>query len=530
MFGLSFRNPFALVGAGGETGVQLSFNRDQISPKWTVIGPTIVLSATVAGLLGYLVFDGDFAQPGDAATLAVSIVVFAIATALLVRIGLSGIGQLEKLGLTDSLSGVPNRRALHHDVARLAGEEDEVALSLIDLDGFKAVNDHYGHFVGDKLIKRCAELLRELCGSDAYFYRLGGDEFAIVVIGPIAGNILESTCRRLLEKLAKPVTIDDRKISIGASIGLARSTKEAPFASSELLRQADVAMYASKTGGKMRCTWFNEEFDKAREKAREVENELRVALARDEFCMNYQPLVDAASGEIVAVEALLRWNRGDREPIGPYLFIPVAEETGLINPIGRWVLHRACTDALDWPNIKLSVNVSPAQLRNPEFPIQLGHILEETNFPPEKLELEITETYLVGDPNVAGRALDMIRGFGVGVALDDFGTGYASIGFLRKFRFEKLKLDRSLIIDAADDDSSRAMMVSSIAVARAMNMGVTAEGVETQAQATLARTAGCDQMQGWLYYKAVPAAEVTRLLARPSATFGDQRHGHVANA
>ena len=510
--------------------MQLSFNRDQISPKWTVIGPTIVLSATVAGLLGYLVLDGDFTQPGDAATLAVSIVVFAIATALLVRIGLSGIGQLEKLGLTDSLSGVPNRRALHHDVARLAGEEDEVALSLIDLDGFKAVNDHYGHFVGDKLIKRCAELLRELCGSDAYFYRLGGDEFAIVVIGPIAGNILESTCRRLLEKLAKPVTIDDRKISIGASIGLARSTKEAPFASSELLRQADVAMYASKTGGKMRCTWFNEEFDKAREKAREVENELRVALARDEFCMNYQPLVDAASGEIVAVEALLRWNRGDREPIGPNLFIPVAEETGLINPIGRWVLHRACTDALDWPNIKLSVNVSPAQLRNPEFPIQLGHILEETNFPPEKLELEITETYLVGDPNVAGRALDMIRGFGVGVALDDFGTGYASIGFLRKFRFEKLKLDRSLIIDAADDDSSRAMMVSSIAVARAMNMGVTAEGVETQAQATLARTAGCDQMQGWLYYKAVPAAEVTRLLARPSATFGDQRHGHVANA
>ena len=515
MFGLSFRNPFALLGASGETGVQLSFNRDHISPKWTVIGPTLVLSATVAGLLGYLVFDGDFAEPGDGATIAISSILFAVATTLLVRIGLSGIGQLEKLGLTDSLSGVPNRRALHHDVARLADDGDEVALALIDLDGFKAVNDHYGHFVGDKLIKRCAELLRELCGGDAHHYRLGGDEFAIVVIGPIAGNILESTCRRLLEKLAKPGGL--MRINIPS------------FLSSELLRQADVAMYASKTGGKMRCTWFNEEFDKAREKAREVENELRVALARDEFCMNYQPLVDASSGEIVAVEALLRWNRGEREPIGPNLFIPVAEETGLINPIGRWVLHRACTDALEWPNIKLSVNVSPAQLRNPEFPIQLGHILEETGFPPEKLELEITETYLVGDPNVAGRALDMIRGFGVGVALDDFGTGYASIGFLRKFRFEKLKLDRSLIIDAADDDSSRAMMVSSIAVARAMNMGVTAEGVETQAQATLARTAGCDQMQGWLYYKAVPAAEVTRLLARPS-TLGDERHGHVANA
>ena len=461
--------------------------------------------------------------------IAVSGIIYLVAGILFVRIGLTKVGKLERRGLTDSLSGVSNRRALHLDVQRFASDSDEVALALLDLDGFKAVNDHYGHFVGDKLIREMAIVLGDLCGREARFYRLGGDEFAIVVIGPLAANILESTCRRLLERLAKPIAIEDRKLSIGASVGLARCDAGEPANSSEMLRQADVAMYASKTGGKMRCTWFNESFDKAREHAREIEVELRQAIARNEFHMAYQPLVDATTGAIVAVEALLRWDRGERDPVGPNVFIPIAEDTGLINPIGRWVLRQSCLDALAWGAIKLSVNVSPAQLRNPEFPIQLGHILEETGFPPDRLELEITETYLVGDPNVAGRALDMIRSFGVGVALDDFGTGYASIGFLRKFRFEKLKLDRSLIVEAADDDSSRAMMVSSIAVARAMNMGVTAEGVETDAQATLARTAGCDQMQGWLYYKAIPAAELTELLELTRTT-GDERHGHVAHA
>ncbi len=507
----------------------LTADDDRISPKWLVIGSTALLSAIVVALIGYVASLGAFASPTATRALAVSAVAYCVAAALLVRIGLGKVDRLEQLGLTDSLSGVSNRRALHIDIQRFAAEDDEVALALLDLDGFKAVNDHYGHFVGDKLIREMATLLTELCGREARFYRLGGDEFAIVVIGSLAANILESTCRRLLERLARPIAIDDRKLSIGASIGLARSDAETVANSSELLRQADVAMYVSKTGGKMRCTWFNEGFDRAREHARAIEAELRQAIARGEFHMAYQPLVDAASGAIVAVEALLRWDRGEREPVGPSAFIPIAEETGLINPIGRWVLRQACLDALDWDDIMLSVNVSPAQLRNPEFPIQLGHILEETEFPPERLELEITETYLVGDPNVAGRALDMIRSFGVGVALDDFGTGYASIGFLRKFRFEKLKLDRSLIVEAADDDSSRAMMVCSIAVARAMNMGVTAEGVETDAQATLARAAGCDQMQGWLYYKAVPAAELTELLDLSRST-GDKRHGHVAHA
>ena len=271
-------------------------------------------------------------------------------------------------------------------------------------------------------------------------------------------------------------------------------------------------MYASKRGGKMRCTWSSEDFDRNREAVCELDNELRKGLEEEEFRVFYQPLVDASTKQIVAVESLLRWERADGQYIGPNIFIPVAEESGLINPIGLWVLRQACRDALNWGDIALSVNISAAQLRNPEFPIELGYVLEETGFPPHRLELEITETCLVLDPVVAERSLDVIRGFGVNVSLDDFGTGYASIGFLRQFRFEKLKLDRSLVVHAGEDDGSRAMMISSIAMARALNMGVTAEGVETEEQATMVRTAGCDQIQGWLFYKAMPAAEIDKLV------------------
>ena len=355
----------------------------------------------------------------------------------------------------DSLSLLPNRRALHHDVHRKAPGGGEFALALIDLDGFKQVNDHYGHFVGDRLIKDCGVLLRDVCGEEGRVYRLGGDEFAILSIGAISGLILEGICRNLLIKLTKPFQIDDRSIVVGASIGLARSTGKDGLSSSELLRRTDVAMYASKRAGKARCTWFSEEFDRNRERTRKLDGELRHALAENEFRVHYQPLVDANTKAVVAVEALLRWERPDGIKIGPDVFIPVAEESGLINAIGLWVLHQACTDALCWAEIKLSVNVSAAQLRNPEFPIELGQLLEQTGFPASRLELEVTETHLVFDSDVANRSLEVIRNFGVRIVLDDFGTGYASIGFLRKFRFEKLKIDRSLVVDAAVDRGSR---------------------------------------------------------------------------
>lgn len=486
---------------------------DQVRSKALVLAPVVVLTLIFTGLAAAILIMSGLANSVSRLALGGGAAVYVFAVYLLIRSGLASVKALESLGLTDSLAGVPNRRALHIDAARLHPQSREMAIALIDLDGFKIVNDHYGHAIGDRVIKECGSMLHDLCGDNATSYRLGGDEFAIMVKGPIARNILESICRNLLTRLATPIMIDDRTIVLGASIGLSHSNGNDGISSSELLRRSDVAMYVSKTTGKMRCTWFSEEFDCRREEARQIESDLRSALKGDQFRLKYQPLVDASTAQIVAVEALLRWERPDGLAIGPNVFVPIAEESGLINPIGLWVLRKACSDALGWEGIKLSVNVSAAQLRDPDFPFQLGAILEETGFPPNRLELEVTETYLVIDPSVAARSLETIKQFGVGVVLDDFGTGYASIGFLRKFRFGKLKLDRSLIVEAASDEGSHAMMISSIAVARAMNMDVTAEGVETQAQADLVRVAGCDQIQGWLFYKAIDAEEVAEQLA-----------------
>jgi diguanylate cyclase (GGDEF)-like protein len=487
----------------------------RLTPRTVVMTPLAVLSGIFAGFAA-LLFVG-FAHPSAAvlSLLLATLVVYLTAVFVLGRMGLSHMAHLEDLGRTDSLSLLPNRRALHEDVRRFRAPGEELAIALIDLDGFKAVNDHYGHNVGDQLIREAAAILRDVCRKEARCYRLGGDEFAISMMGPLAGTILEGLSRRVVERFGHPIAIDDRRIAVGASVGLSRSDGRDQLTSSELLRRADVAMYASKRGGKMRCTWFRPDFDRDRESQRELDQELRQALADDEFRVFYQPLVDARSHGIVAVESLIRWDRSDGKVMGPDVFIPVAEESGLINAIGLWVLRRACSDALPWSGIKLSVNISAAQLRNPEFPIQLGQILEETGFPAERLELEITETCLVLDPQIAERSLNLIRAFGVNVVLDDFGTGYASIGFLRQFRFEKLKLDRSLVTQAGEDDGSRAMMLSSITVARAMKMDVTAEGVETQAQADLVRAAGCDQIQGWLYFKAMPAEEIGAQLSPP---------------
>ena len=489
--------------------------RRGLTPRAIVLAPLALLSLVFASVMAaYAVGSVTQAFPIWWVT-GFGFAAFAAAVLVIAKFGLKHAQKLEGLGSVDTLTGLPNRRALHADFARLAKPEDDVAIALVDLDGFMLVNEHYGHVVGDAAIREAARIMIEVSDGEAQVYRLGGDEFALLKTGALAPTLLEGICRRIIERLTKPVAVGDRRLTLGASIGLTRATEETGLDSSELLRRADVAMFASKRGGKARATWFSPEFDASREQVRELDDELRTALAEGQFRLNYQPLVDCNTRMVVAVESLIRWVRPDGQMIGPHIFIPVAEESGLINPIGLWVLRQACTDALAWDDIKLSVNISAAQLRNPEFPIQLGHILEETGFDPERLELEITETCLVLDPVVAERSLAVIRGFGVSVVLDDFGTGYASFGFLRQFRFEKLKLDRSLVVQAGEDDGSRAMMLSSITVARAMKMDVTAEGVETEEQADMVRAAGCDQIQGWLYFKAMPAGEIAQYLGRP---------------
>ncbi|WP_306094065.1 putative bifunctional diguanylate cyclase/phosphodiesterase [Qipengyuania flava] len=495
-----------------------SYGSRESESAWTVVfGPMAVLGGIFVMTWSVALANRIVPFTTPAIILTFGAIAFVLATMLCAYLGFRHLRRVELLARSDSLTMLPNRRALHFDIQHEYRQGHEVALAMIDLDGFKLINDHYGHFVGDAAIRECAAIFTEVSENEAGVYRLGGDEYAMMIGGPVAGTLLEGLCRRIIERLAKPIHVEDRRLTLGASIGIARSTPQDEIPSSELLRRADIAMYASKRGGKMRCTWFSKTFDRNREQLKEMDDELRLALANGDFRVHYQPLVDSASREVVAVECLLRWERADGKCIGPNVFIPVAEESGLINAIGMWVLREACRDALNWDGIALSVNISAAQLRNPEFPIQLGQILEETGFDPERLELEITETCLVLDPVVAERSLSVVRSFGVKVSLDDFGTGYASIGFLRQFRFEKLKLDRSLVVQASEDDGSRAMMLSSITVARAMKMGVTAEGVETEEQAAMVRAAGCDQIQGWLYFKAMPAAEIAQHLGKPVA-------------
>ena len=485
--------------------------------QWTAGRVVLLSAATLTGMFAVTLaalFSGEIAGPVSGFLLFGATLLYCACMAMIVVGGMVAKSAPAAASSGDSLTGLPNRRAFHGDVALAMRDHECVALAIIDLDGFKQVNDHWGHGTGDELINVVAKVIVDTCGVDARPYRFNGDEFVLMAAGPIAGNVIEGVSRRVVERLRKPLSLSERAIAIGASVGLSQTRPQEEITSSELLRRADVALFASKRGGKMRCTWYVEALDRNREARLDLDNELRAALANGELDLHYQPLVDARSKRIVAVESLLRWERPDGSKVGPNIFIPVAEESGLINAIGLWVLRTACKDAGGWGDLRLSVNISAAQLRNPEFPIQVGQVLEETGFPPERLELEVTETCLVLDPVVVGRSLDVIRKFGVSISLDDFGTGYASIGFLRQFRFEKLKLDRSLVVDAQQDDGSRAMMISSISLARAMKMGVTAEGVETEAQADMVRAAGADQIQGWLYYRAMPREEIEKLRDR----------------
>ena len=482
-------------------------------------GTRVVIFAPLAALAGIVLATAALAilGPGSGlvtmeAVLAGGLVAFVASVAGFTIMGLRHLNKLEVLSRIDPLTGLPNRKALLRNLKQELAEEQDVALALLDLDRLKAINETHGYAVGDTVIGMISRILADICGHETRIYRLEGDEFAVTMKGQLAGTLLEGHGRRVIERMGKPIKVEDKRMTLGVSIGLARRNPDEACTAGELLRRAEVATHASKRGGKMRCTWFNSAFDRSNEQLKVLDEELRTALAMGEFRLHYQPLVESETRKITAVECLLRWDRPDGKDIGPNVFIPVAEESGLINSIGLWVLRQACCDALEWDGITLSVNISAAQLRNPEFPIQLGHILEETGFEPERLELEITETCLVLDPVVAERSLTLIRSFGVRVALDDFGTGYASIGFLRQFRFEKLKIDRSLVSQAHEDDGSRAMMLSSITVARAMNMDVTAEGVETEEQAAMVRAAGCDQIQGWLYFRPMPANEITKHL------------------
>ncbi|BCP52877.1 bifunctional diguanylate cyclase/phosphodiesterase [Kaistia sp. 32K] len=415
----------------------------------------------------------------------------------------------------DSLTGLPNRAALTKglDIAVRRNGTQPLAVIFLDLDGFKEVNDSYGHDTGDRLLERVARGFKAICGQRGLLARVGGDEFALVLDSSDTVAAAEEIANRLVQFLQAPLNIDGRVLTIGTSVGIAFAG-EGGMTAEELLRRADVAMYQAKELGRSRVALYDRSIDTDKIERRVIADELRLALKHNALQLVYQPIYDAVTMRPALVEALLRWHHPVRGLVAPDLFVSVAEEMGLMDELGTWVLRHACRDAVAWPEVGLAVNVSPVQFRNPGFDRILATILAETGLPPSRLEIEMTETSLVTYPDRAQNIVALLRIHGISVALDDFGTGYSSIGYLRRFAFDKLKIDRSLVHGVSVDPETRRLCEATIALGLALDLKVTAEGLETKADVEIMRAAGCSHLQGYYFARPMAAEAVTELLAR----------------
>ncbi|RVH43843.1 putative bifunctional diguanylate cyclase/phosphodiesterase [Sinorhizobium meliloti] len=416
--------------------------------------------------------------------------------------------------LHDPLTGLLNRAGLLENVAavsdrvRLNGKQ--VKLHFIDLDGFKAVNDAWGHAVGDALIVAVAHRLRDTLPKDAFAARLGGDEFAVVTINELGAELVPSFGGRLQEALASVFEIGGRSIEIGCSVGVAVSALGS-VQIAELMRRADIALYRAKDLGRGMTIDFDNSFDDDALQQAELESQLRTTLLKGGISVLFQPLIDARSGAVTGVEALARWRREDGTAIGPDVFIHIAERAGMIDLLGMQVLTTSLNAAAAWPALNLGVNISPLQLKNPRFVEQVTGAIKDADFDPRRLTIEVTEGVLISNPEQARRAIDGLKKIGIKVALDDFGAGYASIGSLRRFGFDRMKVDRSLVAALKVDQNAGAVLQATVALASALQIPVTAEGIETEQQATAVRLSGCDQLQGYLFSRPVSADEVTAI-------------------
>jgi diguanylate cyclase (GGDEF)-like protein len=412
----------------------------------------------------------------------------------------------------DSLSGLLNRQGLLRLLEDLESPDpSSPRLYLVDLDGFKAVNDAWGHAVGDDLIRIVSNALMISHPEVLAAARLGGDEFALVHVGSTACEEIEEA---ILALFAEPFKIDGRTIEVGASIGAA--ARDGDISPLELLRRADMALYRAKANGKGQAVEYDPELDRERIRVAELEGLLKNAIGSGAIEAVFQPLVSASTGAVTGLEALARWKTATGN-ISPEIFIPLAERCGLIDALGAHMLRTSIGHAKSWPGLTLSVNVSPIQLCNPEFAAQVIAILQELDFDPNRLTLEITEGVLMTNPDQARRSIDQLKRVGIKFALDDFGCGYASIGALRQFGFDRMKIDRSLV-SALDETANGAdILRATISLATALQIPVTAEGIENSRQAAILRDAGCDQLQGYMLGKPMSACDISSRLQEESA-------------
>jgi diguanylate cyclase (GGDEF)-like protein/PAS domain S-box-containing protein len=424
----------------------------------------------------------------------------------------------------DPLTGLPNRylfnEHLKQSLARARRKHGKLAVMFLDLDRFKLINDTMGHNLGDRLLYHVAERIRRSLREGDTIARQGGDEFLVLL--PEISNDLEAALvsERILEVFAQPIILDGNEVYISASIGISLYPSDGSDLET-LVKQADTAMYHAKEKGRNNCQFFTSGLNIKASKRLSTENSLRKALMRREFILHYQPQVDLQSGSIVGLEALIRWNSVELGMVSPAAFIPVAEETGLIVPIGEWVLRTACEQNMIWqdkgyPPLRMAVNISARQFREPNFIKLVARVLQDTGLDPKWLELEITESIAMENGETSLEMLNSFKELGVRISIDDFGTGFSSLNYLRRMPIDTLKIDQCFIQDISSSENGEEVVTAIIHLAKNLNLKVIAEGVETDTQCSFLKNKLCDEMQGYLFSKAVPSQDIETLFFQPS--------------
>ncbi len=424
--------------------------------------------------------------------------------------------QIARLAHYDPLTELPNRvlfqRHLSEALARRARKGDQLAVHFIDLDRFKTVNDTLGHPLGDELLRVAAERLRGCVREGDTVARLGGDEFAVVQAGLSDMTGATRLAERIVEAMSAPFDLQGHQVVIGASVGVAAAPSDGEDAD-ELLKKADMALYRAKADGRGAFHFFERAMDEQLQARRALELDLRRALTAGEFELYYQPLYNLGAEQVTGCEALLRWRHPDRGMVSPADFIPLAEEIGLIVPLGDWVLRTACAEAARWPDhVRLAVNLSPAQFRDRGLVRTVVSALAASGLPAERLELEITELVLLQDSAANMSMLHDLKALGVRISMDDFGTGYSSLSYLRSFPFDKIKIDQTFVRDILEDSDAMAIIKAVLDLGSSMGIVTTAEGVETLEQLNALRGQGCAEIQGYFISRPAPASEIAKLL------------------
>jgi diguanylate cyclase (GGDEF)-like protein/PAS domain S-box-containing protein len=435
--------------------------------------------------------------------------------------------QLVHEAYHDGLTELASRALFRERLEEALGgsrRADDVAILFLDLDGFKEVNDSLGHAAGDQLLVQVADRLRESVRDGDTVARFGGDEFAVLIESIVARADAETLATRIVAAIAQPFPIDGRELHVSASIGLASAADAGDM--EQLLRNADLAMYRAKSTGGGGFATYDPQMHDALVQRLELEADLRVALERDELTLHYQPTVDLASGDIVGFEALVRWNHPVRGIVSPLDFIGIAESTGLIVPLGRWVLTEACRQAVAWgagtsPRLKMAVNVSVRQFEHCDLAATVAEVIAETGMPVDQLCLEMTESVLLTDTDENLTELLRLKELGVTLAMDDFGTGYSSLAYLRRFPMDTLKIDRSFVDRLGGDSEDVALVRTIVRLGQSLGMATVAEGIEDRVQLAALQDMGCDYAQGYLLSRPVPAAEAGRLLREGLTTFAE---------